>query len=92
MKIPTEINELVTILRNNQCRVVFKKKDNTLRTMYCTLQEDKLPPKELVRNASVERRKNTEVIPVWDLVKKSWRSFRFNSIRDFNIQKEGDEL
>ena len=59
--------------------VVFTKKDGTERRMHCTLQEGIVIPHE---NAT-ERTKveNEEVLAVWDIDKKAWRSFRLDTIK-----------
>ena len=89
MPIPTSREELVNDLRSNVCRVVFKKKDDTLRSMRCTLREDMLPSMESEKVS--QSPSNANVVPVWDTDKNSWRSFRVSSILDFNIINEGTD-
>ncbi len=86
MPIPKTREDLVNSLQSNQCRVVFKKKDETLRTMICTLREDMLPSREV--ESLSKKNKNESVVPVWDIRKKAWRSFRLDSVLDFNVLKE----
>jgi hypothetical protein len=62
-------------------KVVFKKSDGTVRMMNCTLMADYLPmviSEEKV--AHVPRKQNDEVLAVWDLDNKGWRSFNVNSV------------
>ncbi len=81
--------EMVASLRENKCRVIFKKVDGSIRQMTCTLQTDQLPLTEERRaSESISRSVSPEVIPVWDLGKEAWRSFRVASIIDFEIQEE----
>mgnify|MGYP003116887092 CR=1 FL=1 len=86
MPIPASREDLLNDLQGNQCRVVFKKKDDTLRTMICTLREDMLPSREA--ESLTKKPKNESVVPVWDIRKKAWRSFRLDSILDFNVLSE----
>tara|TARA_R110002124_G_scaffold43133_1_gene132451 strand:- start:303 stop:572 length:270 start_codon:yes stop_codon:yes gene_type:complete len=81
--------EMVASLRENKCRVIFKKVDGSIRQMTCTLQTDQLPLTEERRaSESISRSVSPEVIPVWDLGKEAWRSFRVASIIDFEIREE----
>tara|TARA_R110000851_G_scaffold11606_4_gene40505 strand:+ start:1452 stop:1721 length:270 start_codon:yes stop_codon:yes gene_type:complete len=81
--------EMVASLRENKCRVIFKKVDGSIRQMTCTLQTDQLPLTEERRaSESISRSVSPEVIPVWDLGKEAWRSFRVASIIDFEIPEE----
>ena len=67
--------EMVELLRNNDCSVTFLKKDGTERTMICTLRQDTIPE---VRGTGVK--KTDDVISVFDLGKSEWRSFRVDSV------------
>ena len=74
--------ELRELLRTSPVTVLFKKKDGTTRTMHCTLKSDLLPTIEKKNEDVVvtEKKQNQESIAIWDLEKKAWRSFRFDSI------------
>ena len=76
---------LVNLLKKGIVEVVFMKKDSTIRRMLCTLHSSKLP--ELKGS---NHKRNKEVIPVWDLEKEAWRSFRIDSIIEggINLIKE----
>lgn len=78
---------LVGLLKNNSLKVTFTKKDGTSRDMICTLQEDQLPKQEVKENAK-PRAVNLDVIRVFDLEKKAWRSFRIDSIKTFQLDNE----
>jgi len=74
-------------LKNNICFVQFEKKDGTLRGMRCTLRAEMLPQQtDLEEHA--QRKVSTEVIAVWDLEEKGWRSFRKSSVIEFKILPE----
>jgi transposase len=68
---------ITSVLRTNTVRLTFRKKDDTIREMVCTLMESKLP--ETDRNKT--SKENIESMPVFDLEKKEWRAFRFDSIQ-----------
>ena len=58
--------------------IEFRKKDDTIRSMQCTLKPELLP----VYENKTERTKavNEEVCSIFDLEKAEWRSFRFDTI------------
>jgi len=66
---------LTKLLQDSVVEVTFTKKDGSERIMKCTLKEEYLP--EIV---GAERKKNEESLAVFDLDKKDWRSFRWDSI------------
>ena len=73
--------ELKESLSKCVAKVVFNKSDGTVRMMNCTLMADYLPmtiSEEKV--AHVPRKQNDEVLAVWDLDNKGWRSFNVNSV------------
>jgi hypothetical protein len=78
--------------------VTFTKKDGTERTMNCTLSPILVPSvkqDELVEDHKKGiKRHNPDVRTVWDLEKKGWRSFRYDSINKYetvcDIQEEID--
>jgi hypothetical protein len=75
--------ELKENLSKCVANITFTKKDGTERKMYATLMAEYLPAiiaEEQV--AHVPRAQNDEVLAVWDLDNKGWRSFRLDSITD----------
>jgi hypothetical protein len=70
------------LLRTNTVHLTFRKKDDTIREMTCTLMESKLPQKEQGKES---RKENDTSIPVFDLEKNEWRAFRFDSIKQINF-------
>lgn len=64
--------------------VVFTKKDGTERVMNCTINSDLVPAVELKEEVEPkkERKVNEEVMPVYDLEAKAWKSFRWDSIKE----------
>lgn len=73
--------QLKDLLRTNVVVVRFKKADGTERVMNCTLRDDVVVPHE----KTTERVKpvNESVCPVWDIDKKAWRSFRYDSVMEY---------
>jgi hypothetical protein len=65
--------------------VTFTKKDGTERIMNCTTSSDLVPQvpvlTEEVAVPKKEKKKNEDVMSVYDLEVKEWRSFRWDSIK-----------
>ena len=67
------------VLHNGPVKVVFTKKDGTIREMICTLERRVLEEKNVeLKNSG--RRANDEVLNVYDLEKDDWRSFRIDNV------------
>lgn len=62
--------------------VTFTKKDGTERIMNCTLNPDMLPPTPISEGTESKRKKatNDNIIAVYDLEAKAWRSFTLRSV------------
>jgi hypothetical protein len=78
-------DEMVKLLKEKVVTVKFKKRDNSIRKMVCTLSEDYLPdPGELIEGQIKKKKKDSSnSIPVWDLEKLDWRSFRLDSVVEY---------
>jgi hypothetical protein len=81
--------------------ITFTKKDGTERVMECTTNTDLVPlveEKVHVTNTDnpidfpikKEKKANDEVMPVYDLEAKGWRSFRWDSVKQVTL-KIGEE-
>lgn len=79
-------NMMMKELQQRECRVIFKKTNGEERDMTCTLQEGVVPPakKDEPITQKAVRAVNEEVIPVWDVNKEAWRSFRVDSVISFS--------
>lgn len=77
--------ELIKLLKEKVVTVKFKKKDESIRKMVCTLSEEYLPEPEPLIEGEVKRTKkeNPNTLPVWDLEKLAWRSFRVDSVVEY---------
>jgi hypothetical protein len=78
----TSKEDLIKILKEKVVTIKFKKKDDSVRKMVCTLSEDYLPdPEEIIEGQEKKKKKeNPNTLPVWDLEKLAWRSFRVDSV------------
>lgn len=61
--------------------VTFTKKDGTERSMNCTINEAYIPKELHQKTDKKEKKINDEVMPVYDLDAKGWRSFRWDSVK-----------
>ena len=77
--------ELIKLLKEKVVTVKFKKKDDSIRKMICTLSEDYLPEPEDIAEVQEKKKKkeNPNTLPVWDLEKLAWRSFRIDSVVEY---------
>jgi hypothetical protein len=68
--------------------VVFTKKDGTERVMNCTTNPELVPAVEIVESTEPKKEKkvNEEVMPVYDLESKAWKSFRWDSIKEVRFE------
>ena len=81
MSVDEQVN-LTELLRSGIVEVTFTKVDGTERVMRCTLQPQYLP--ESIEKEGVKVR-NPDVQSVWDIDINAWRSFRFDSVKEFGI-------
>jgi hypothetical protein len=72
--------------------ITFTKKDGTERVMECTTNIDLVPQEPIVESTEIKKEKkaNDEVMPVYDLEAKGWRSFRWDSVKQVTL-KIGEE-
>lgn len=73
-------NILLKALKTQVVRVSFEKTDGTMRDMNCTLMESKIPDDKKPKTENSKQ--NPTVLPVFDVEKDAWRSFRWDSIRN----------
>lgn len=65
-------------LKRNVILVTFRKKDGELREMRCTLMPEHMGVYE--KKTEREKIRNIDIIPVWDMDKNEFRSFRCDSV------------
>ena len=71
----SERDILIKNLQKRTMRITFTKVNGDERVMDCTLQENLVPATKYTN-----RKQNEEVLPVFDINKGEWRSFRLDSI------------
>jgi len=72
-------------LRENACRVTFTKKNGDIREMLCTLEMRNIPDHARPVSESTVK-PNPDVIRVYDMEKHEWRSFRVDSVSEFDVE------
>jgi len=80
-------NILLEALKNHECTVTFTKVNGETRVMPCTLKEGVVPTPsaDVASKSTVKRHENQNVVSVWCLDKKEWRSFRVDNVVDLQI-------
>lgn len=78
---------LRSMLAMGEVTVTFTKKDGSERVMLCTTSLDIVPQEPIVEGADPKREKkvNEDVMPVYDVESKHWKSFRWDSIKNVKI-------
>lgn len=76
---------LKNTLQTGTAKVIFTKKDGTVRELLCTLMPSALPAQTDLEEAVQKKTPNPEVLAVWDLENKGWRSFRYDSVIGFSV-------
>lgn len=66
-------------IRGGVATVVFTKKDGTQRTMKCTLSEQLIPAEQKPKQTETVKRSD-DALPVFDIDKQEWRSFRYDAL------------
>jgi hypothetical protein len=79
-------DEMKDSLHKGICKVVFTKKNVDERIMHCTLQESMLPEQIDIEEQIQKKKPNPDVLAVWDVEAKGWRSFRWDTIKDFSTE------
>jgi hypothetical protein len=74
--------EMRSALSKFTCKVVFEKKDRTVRTMYCHRIMAQIPPEHHPKGMRQAAAFN---IPVFDIEKREWRSFNVSSVIEWTI-------
>ena len=71
-------SEIVDVLKAHIVNVTFIKTDGSRRVMRCTLKSDLVPP--VASAESSPRTRPDEIVTVYDLDKRSFRSFNINRV------------
>lgn len=76
-----DINELKQLLKDGAVKVIFTKKDGSLREMLCTTSD-----KYLSFESDSTSKPSDTIVTVWDMEKEAWRAFRVDSIKSFELK------
>lgn len=76
-------DKIMEFLKANVAEVRFTKSDGTERIMKCTLREDLVVP--YVKKTERVKVANTDVVPVFDVEKNEWRSFKVDAVQSISL-------
>jgi hypothetical protein len=76
---------MISVLTFDVAEVTFTKNDGTERLMKCTLQKSIVPASTKEEGTTTVRKINEQVLPVWDIDKSAWRSFRVDSVKGIKV-------
>jgi hypothetical protein len=71
---------LKDILTKTVLTVEFKKADDIVRKMDCTLHPDFLPDQVVLEESDASPLENLEILVVWDVESNNWRILRLESV------------
>lgn len=77
-------SQLVEQLKGGTVTVNFTKKDGESRTMECTLNPAFLPP-SILKEDFGNKKENTNIISVFDINAKGWRSFIVKNVKEVSV-------
>ena len=75
----------VGLLQEERVNVCFTKADGTERWLHCSLHPDLIPAAQQQNEQTSTRKRSEQAQTVWDIDKQDWRSFRWDSIREFSF-------
>lgn len=75
--------KVLDALHKGICKITFIKKNGEERIMSCTLNEEFLPKQTKIEDGEQKRKPNPDALAVWDTDVDGWRSFRWDSLKDF---------
>lgn len=75
------MQNLMQLLKEGIVTVRFTKKDGSLRTMRCTLNDKKIPSSKQPKGTG--KGPGPGILPVYDVEKNDWRSFRLDSVKSY---------
>jgi hypothetical protein len=94
--------QLSELLHTGECVVEFTKVNGEVRTMPCTLNESLIPPTPVhITNTDNPvdfpapkkvKKENLDVMSVWCLDKKEWRSFRIANVISAKVKNDNQTV
>jgi hypothetical protein len=79
-----EFEKLIELLHENIVNLKFTKINGEERVLNCTLSSDHIPTST---KSEQKKRINDSIISVWSVDDKGWRSFRKDSVINFEIKQ-----
>ncbi len=76
------------LLKDGVVEVTFAKSDGTERVMKATLKEEVISEHWIPKNTDSQRKYSEDVLPVFDIEAKGWRSFRYDAVKSVNFSLE----
>lgn len=76
-------DDIIRKLNETICKIIFTKANGETRVMHCTLSEEFLPSQVDLEEAIQKKAPNNDVLAVWDVEANGWRSFRWDSLKEF---------
>ncbi len=76
---------LIKNLQKRAMRITFTKVNGEERVIDCSLQEHIIP-----ETSESNRKQNKEILPVFDINKGEWRSFRLDSVTNIEALEYQD--
>jgi len=73
-------------LHEGICKIIFTKANGDTRIMHCSLNESLLPEQIDLEEAVQKKTPNPDVLAVWDVENSGWRSFRWDSVKEFSAE------
>ena len=73
-------SELQSQLQTEILEVTFTKVNGDKRVMNCTLMEQIMPTTTEEKKDTTDKKVNEDILSVWDIDAKGWRSFRINTV------------
>jgi len=80
--------QLSELLCSGECVIEFTKVNGELRIMPCTLKAELIPPAPVIEGKIIKEKKpNPDILSVWCLDKKEWRSFRVANVISAKVKE-----
>lgn len=77
-------SDVMNELKSGIAVIEFKKVNGEYRKMQCTLSENYLPAQNDLEEVVQKKIPNPEVLAVFDIEAKGWRSFRWTNLETVN--------
>ena len=82
-------DEIKSVLNKGVATVSFTKVNGETRIMECTLNNDILPVEDMApKKTDRVQKPNDDVLSVWDMNARGWRSFRIENVFDVQSPQE----